>query len=240
MKNMPCVFDDKGGLILPGKCFLYGKSGLSPYRFTVDRGFRDRHMVLLKELGVRDGPEFNDFIEIQAELEAACPLDSINIAVAVNLAMEMSSSATAQIKLPDENGELVHCKDLTYRDVIHETVKGNYVAVHPEVPRQLTSQLGIEPLSARVKKGELGIEDIDDEDEYYQTEDVCDGIADTLHRYPIETTFTEYLANAEDCGSASELNWLLDERYHQTDKLVSDELGPFQGPSLLIHNNGSE
>ena len=51
-----------------------------------------------------------------------------------------------------------------------------------------------------------------DDDEFEQKEDVATGISDTLDRYTVEATFKEYLANADDCESATQLNWLLDER----------------------------
>ncbi len=79
------------------------------------------------------------------------------------------------------------------------------------------------------------------DDEFDQREDVATGIADTLDRYTIQSTFKEYLANADDCESATELNWLLDERNdHPKQHLRTKELGDYQGPALLVYNNGGE
>jgi hypothetical protein len=43
----------------------------------------------------------------------------------------------------------------------------------------------------------------DDVDEFEQKEDVAMGIADTLQWYTIQSTFKEYLANVDDCESAT-------------------------------------
>jgi hypothetical protein len=48
--------------------------------------------------------------------------------------------------------------------------------------------------------------------------------SDTLDRYPVETTFREYLANADDCEGASHISWMLDQRSHQLD--VGSEITP--------------
>lgn len=83
-----------------------------------------------------------------------------------------------------------------------------------------------------------GSPDSADEDEFDQREDVATGIADALERYTIQSTFKEYLANADDCASTTQLNWLLDERNHPTQNLYFKELQAYQGPALLVHNDG--
>ena len=68
----------------------------------------------------------------------------------------------------------------------------------------------------------LELEDVEDEDEYDQKENVASRIADTLDRYPLETTFNEYLSNADDAG-ASNLDWLIDAREHTTKDLLTPD-----------------
>jgi sacsin len=86
----------------------------------------------------------------------------------------------------------------------------------------------------------LEIEDEDDEDEFDQRENVTTRIADTLDRYPVESTFREYLANADDAKGASRISWLLDERVHPHANLLTPEMELFQGPAFLVHNNGGK
>jgi sacsin len=65
-------------------------------------------------------------------------------------------------------------------------------------------------------------------------------IADTLHRYPVETTFREYLANADDAEGASKISWLLDQRVHPSEKLLTPDMDRFQGPAFLVYNDGGK
>lgn len=78
----------------------------------------------------------------------------------------------------------------------------------------------------------------DDGDEFDQRESVTTQIADTLDRYPIETTFREYLANADDAQGATKVSWLLDGRGHPCQSLLTPEMENLQGPALLVHNDG--
>jgi sacsin len=71
---------------------------------------------------------------------------------------------------------------------------------------------------------------------FHQAEDPKIRINDTLERYPVETTFREYLANADD-AKASEVNWLLDDTQYQGRNLIAPSMKQFQGPALLVHNN---
>jgi sacsin len=118
------------------------------------------------------------------------------------------------------------------------TSKEKVNLTHPNIPKSTIDSLNIEGLRARLLKGMLEIEDVDDEDEFDQREKVTTRIADTLDRYPVETTFREYLANADDSEGASHISWLLDQRVHPSGTLMTPELEIFQGPALLVHNDG--
>jgi hypothetical protein len=56
----------------------------------------------------------------------------------------------------------------------------------------------------------------------------------TLDRYTEESTFKEYLANADDFVSAKELNWLIDEGSHAKQSLLTKELQDYQGPAPFV------
>lgn len=75
---------------------------------------------------------------------------------------------------------------------------------------------------------------------FEQEEDILTVISDTLQRYPIASTFKEYLANAEDSGGATKISWLLDGTEHPARKLISPELAECQGPALACFNDGSK
>lgn len=75
-------------------------------------------------------------------------------------------------------------------------------------------------------------------EDFAQEEDSIQMVKDSLQRYPIESTFNEYLANAEDSGSATKISWLIDCDFYERDKLMTPELAGFQGPSLMSYNDG--
>ena len=115
----------------------------------------------------------------------------------------------------------------------------NCALAHPKLSRAIADRLGMQPVSDLVKNSNLGISDID-EDEFSQREEVADGIRDTLDRYARESTFHEYLVNADDCGSASAVNFLFDGTSYSTEHLLTTDLDSLKGPALLVHNDGGE
>lgn len=133
---------------------------------------------------------------------------------------------------------LAHANSLVFNDApwISEVKCG---LAHPKLSRAIADQLKLQPMSDLLRNGDLGISDIDD-DEFHQCEDVADGIRDTLDRYTRESTFHEYLANADDCGCASAVNFLFDGTSHSTEHLLTTDLDSLQGPALLVHNDGGK
>ncbi|CAH0485094.1 unnamed protein product [Peronospora farinosa] len=76
-------------------------------------------------------------------------------------------------------------------------------------------------------------------DDFGQKIDLTVRIREILRNYPEGTSiFKEMVQNADDAG-ATEVNLCLDYRQHATTKLAYEKLGPFQGPSLLVHNNAT-
>jgi len=138
-----------------------------------------------------------------------------------------------------DTGSLCAIEDATYNDLgpLLPVQGATTNFTHQDIPYSIVAKLRIEPLSERVKRGQLGLADVDDE--FDQHEEVADGINDTLERYPVEATFKEYLANADDAGSATQVNWLLDAGQHPQASLVTPELSAYQGPALVVHNNGT-
>ena len=168
-------------------------------------------------------------------------MPDIKVAVElVNLASEFPRTELTSLKVISESGVLYPIQDISYGDLGPLKSKGTVVLTHPDIPRKTILLLGISSLRERLVKGMLEIEDVDDEDEFDQREKVTTRIADTLDRYSVEATFREYLANAEDTEGASSISWLLDEREHPNQKLLTTEMEMLQGPALLVHNDGGK
>jgi sacsin len=240
LKNISCVLTSTGQFVKARKTFHTGCGGLQPYLYNVDRVFWIEHEPLLVRLGIREKPELEDLLMIQEGFPAETCLNDRDIPVAIEvsrLASAFPRSRLSSLKILDDTGRLRAIQDVTFHDLGFSKATKSVNSTHPDIPNDVIKALQIEPLSQRVKKGELGIAD---DDEFDQHEDVATGIADTLDRYSIESTFKEFLANADDCGSAEELNWLLDERNHAKKYLVTQELQEYQGPALLVHNDGGK
>ncbi|MCJ1433205.1 hypothetical protein MMC27_002564 [Xylographa pallens] len=240
MKGMDVVWSSEECFIKPDMAYQFGCQNLVPYLHNVESGFGSTHSRLLANLGVRLSPKSRQLLEVQLQLEIISPLSgaALNVALEVTRLLSLDTTSTfTSLKIPSDKGILIRVTDVAFNDLGPCDLPDNIFLTHPGISREIADRLHIEPLSERVLKGDLGIPDFDEE-EFDQREEVTDGIRDTLERYPKESTFHEYLANADDCGSASEVNWLLDETAYPARNLITPELAQHQGPSLLVHNDG--
>ena len=90
----------------------------------------------------------------------------------------------------------------------------------------------------RRRDGAAGGEDgwLDGED-FGQRSDLTDIIRNILRDYPPGATiYKELLQNADDAGART-VSFCLDLRRHGSDTLLSPAMAPFQGVSLLVHND---
>ena len=241
LSDMNFVWSADGEFANAAKVCRQGVERLIPYLHVVESRFWDDHSEMMKLTNVPGLPRLEQLKDVQKALESKNPLNERDLDVAIELARIWAVQFRETIeglKLPDDNGALVDVNDLVFNDTPWLSA-GKHAVLHPKISRTTAEQLKIEPLSELERKGSLGIADPDD-DEFFQREEITDGIRDTLDRYTREHTFHEYLANADDCGSASEVNFLFDGTCHGTKHLLTEELRGLQGPSLLIHNNGGK
>ena len=218
-----------------------GVERLIPYLYVVESRFWNDHTEIMKLTNVPELPQLEQLKSVQKALESKNALNEQDLDVAVELARIWGlryPEATDGLKMPNDNGALVDVGNLVFNDTPWLSA-GTHAIVHPKISRTTAEQLKVEPLSELERKGTLGITDPDD-DEFCQREEIADGIRDTLDRYTREHTFHEYLANADDCGSASEVNFFYDGTSYGTKDLLTEDLQGLQGPSLLIHNNGGK
>ncbi|KAI9761621.1 MAG: hypothetical protein M1840_001737 [Geoglossum simile] len=246
LAHMDCILSSSHTFLRPDRIFLTGSTGLRPYLDNVDTIFLNQHRSLLTSLGLHTEPSLDDLIGVQANLAAMeQPLNLQDTAVAVDVVRLASSSGREKLpglKAPDQRGKLQGLSDLAFWDLDYSNRdSATMPLIHQDVPREAVERLGIQDYSEKLLMGEVGLDDQDDGDEFYQREKVTTGIADTLGRYPTTATFSEYLANAEDSGTAAQIDWLLDECLegdHPSSTLLSKALAAFQGPALFVHNDG--
>lgn len=245
--RLPCILTSTGLYVTASKAFLPtatrfgGCERLHPYLGNVDNKFWQDHKILLTEMKVGKSPSPGDLFGVQKVLESQLPLSESDVAVAIeilHLASRFPRTSLDGLKVLNKAGNFCPIQNINYNDLGALTPAEEVNLTHPDIPWIIAKRLGIELLSERLMKGMLQIADIDDEDEFEQQEQITTRIVDTLGRYPIDNTFREYLANADDTAGTSKVSWLLDERTHADKKLLTAELKPFQGPALLVHNDG--
>lgn len=215
-----------------------------PFIDEVDALFAQRHKRLIEELKVQSQPSIADLIEVQKTLQGSTPnLDQPSLQIAINsleVAIRLPDADDfSDMLIPDSQSVLRNVCDIVHGD---RNVTGAVAAfhyTHNMISANVIERLGIENAFARATR--LAIEfDDEDEDEYTIGEDLTDIISDTLGRYSLESTFNEYLANADDCG-ATKISWILDECKngpYESKALLAPELEIFQGPSLMVYNDG--
>lgn len=235
------IRSSNGLFISPAQASRGGAERLMPYLYNVDLRFWDQHTKILRQANVPETPDLGRLHDVQEGLESKVPLHEADLDVAIEVVRIWSSQphkSFENLKVPDETGLLADIDSLVFNDAPWVSEMKCAMA-HPKLSRAIADRLEMQPVSDLLKNSDLGISDID-EDEFNQREEVADGIRDTLDRYTRESTFHEYLANADDCGSASAINFLFDGTSYGTERLLTTDLGSLQGPALLVHNDGGE
>ncbi|KAF7947521.1 hypothetical protein EAE96_008608 [Botrytis aclada] len=243
LKRRRCVLTDNGEFVTASKAFFSGCTLLSPFLGNVDIGFAKMHEDILKAMSVRSRPGVKDILDVQAQIErSGHPYKESDIEIlleTIKMASKYSRKSLGGLKILDQDSILCPVEDIVYNDMplqsdrIVDKVKFS----NSRISEQTVNSLFVEKLSERLRKGELQLADDDDDDEdFQQCEAITTSISTTLDRYPVESTFKEYLANADD-SKASAVHWMLDPRHHPTENLLTPEMKDLQGPALLVHND---
>ena len=218
---------------------------LTPFLETVDRSFAEKHTQLLGDMKIRASPSFEDLIKVQQTIidkSNGVALQAEQLTICRNI-LEIASRTfgtehLGSFRVPDHEGKLALLGDIVHGDLSVTVKDAEMRFTHPDISTGLIGRLGIESVRERTTRLQIAIED-EDEDEYVPREELSTIIADTLRRYPIMATFSEFLANAEDC-EASKISWILDkceQGPYNGQHLMGPELKDLQGPALFSHND---
>ena len=250
LASRSCILGRSGQYFAPSKVFLPGSQlnsrPLAPYLDEVDGKFARDHQSLLEALHLRAEPSIEDLIDVQHSLETEegrLSPEDVGTAVSVlEIAMRLEYDPV-DLLVPDTSSKLQKLEEIVHGEPLSIGDKAGFNFTHPEVSVSLANRLEIEQSLARAIRLEIDIDDDDDDEgDYTPSESLETNIADTLERYSVADTFNEFLANADDAG-ATKITWILDEcdkGPHATSSLLTTELKPFQGPALLVHNDGGE
>lgn len=248
LQSRACILGSHKNYLSPQRSFRPGSTlalyPLAPYVDEIDGTFAQKHATLLKTLRIQREPSIGDLRYVQESLDGSNQghLNDSDLHVAI-ATLEISARLKydpIELQIPDTTSTLRKLSEIVHGD---RNVRGgisSFNFTHPRVSEHLIRQLGIENSFERAIKLDIDFED-GDEDEYIQRESLTTVICDTLGRYPVETTFNEFLANADDAG-ATKISWTIDNCQggpHESRSLLATELAPFQGPALFAFNDGT-
>ena len=237
------IYVEPSQAILPGG--VLEKFPLIPFLETVEWSFAKKHTQLLKDMKIKDSPSFEDLIKVQQAImdtNNGVALQAEQLSISRNLLeiawQILGPEHLGPFRVPDHEGRLALLADIVYGDPSIIVKDADIRYTHPDISISLITRLGIESVRERTTRLQIAIED-EDEDEYVPREELSTIISDTLRRYPIMATFSEFLANAEDC-EASKISWILDECEqgpYNSQRLMTSELVDLQGAALYSHND---
>lgn len=224
------------GFWAPEDLFFQNARDFEPYLSNVPLSYSRAFENILKPLGVTEQPSRDSLLRIQSKLPTGQPLDDTDLNVAVNILRYFSTLPTSdatQLVAPAIDGRLYPILQFTSES------PSQRLFAHPKVPPAIAFKFNI-PQVGDDTAFIHHINQADVFDDYCQEEQITTRIANTLKEYSLSTSFNEFIANAEDCGSASQVTWFLDSKdsLFPTESLFSKELSSWQTPSLYVYNDG--
>ena len=247
LASKPCFLGRSGEYFALDKVFLPGSQlkrwPLAPYLDELDANFAKDHEKIMTGLKIRNEPSIRNLQDVQKSLSemtgaGRLSISDLGITIATLEVATRLGYDPQDLQIPDATGTLRELRDIVHGDPLSTGDIPDFNFTHPEISNDLAGRLDVESSLERVIRLKLDF-DSEDENDYTPKEKLSTVISDTLERYPIESTFNEFLANADDAG-ATKITWILDEcrqEVHSSSSLLTPELKPFQGPALLVCND---
>ncbi|KAI9002778.1 hypothetical protein BC832DRAFT_107498 [Gaertneriomyces semiglobifer] len=141
--------------------------------------------------------------------------------------------------LPTTTNDFVNVSEIHYDDAgrgfSRTGVRDKYKIAHHLVPEELARTLHLQLLSKA-----LLLEGITKWTPFEQGESLTARIQNVLEDYDEQSICYEMIANADDCGTARKVTFIMDSRTHlPKTSLLSKHLGDWQGEALWVYNDGN-
>jgi len=189
--------------------------------------------------------------DLQDRITTEEPLSTQDLEVALDIveqiailhSREKDQNLISDFKAPDQDGIMRTFSELTASDSDAPISLANRLILHPRISESTIKKLGLPTAEDRIL---ASLNDPCFEQDFSQTQSPKAVIGETLRWYSVESTFSEYLANAEDCmdeegKTATRIDWMIDHSTdYPTEKLIAPELAAVQGEALFCHNDGGE
>ena len=194
----------------------------------------------LQNIGVKESPATSDYVmalkSIKANYRSEPVPESLLIVIINSVIPQIASGwssleANDEIYVPDDNAIMQKTSSVCFKDADWISMPENAILVHPQILYCYCEQLGIRKFRTQhVLNSSIGIG-------FGQHEDLTKRIQNLLRGYTEKDIIKELLQNADD-SKATEVEFILDYRNHNTEKVLSDEWKRLQGPALIVANNG--
>ncbi len=259
--SVKTAFEARNLLLTQGKFTAVNKcstdSGIStqchPYLSEADPRDLISFRNLLEAIGVKKEFEWSDYRDALSEMKEHFgndPLGTENndhgtITTAHSLIQNLcaqversgldveASKLAEQIWLPDSEGVLRKCSEMSYNNCPDMAFEEDIVITHDTIPHKFAQILKMKTIREDVLQRhscDLGVD-------FGQSEKLTGRLNRILTGYPRDTTILkELLQNADDAG-ATEIHFVLDPRSHKAEKVFEEKWKPLQGPALLVYNN---
>ena len=189
--------------------------------------------------------------DLQNRIATEDPLSTKDLEVALYIVEQIAilygknkdQNLISDFKAPDQDRIMRTFSELTASSSNAPIYLADRPTLHPRIPESTIKKLGLPTVEDRIL---ASLNDPCFEQDFSQTQSPKAVIRDTLQRYSVESTFSEYLANAEDCmdqdgKTATRIDWMIDHSTdYPTEKLISPELEAVQGKALFCYNDGGE
>ncbi|KAG0135098.1 hypothetical protein HOY82DRAFT_632883 [Tuber indicum] len=194
-----------GGFFSPTEIFFTGAAHLPPYYDQVWGGF----------LGAKPNLK-----ELQDRIATVGPLSTRDLEVALYIVeqvaerhnSEKGQNLISDFKAPDQYGVMRTFLELTTTDSDALISQVNGPTLHPRISDSTAKNLGLPTVGDRIL---ASLNDQCFEQAFSQARSLQATIKDTLRWYSVDSSFREYLANAEDCmdkegKTATRIDWIID------------------------------
>ncbi|KAI5778257.1 hypothetical protein EDC01DRAFT_368311 [Geopyxis carbonaria] len=217
-------------------------ANFTPYIDIADEEILKLITTKFRTTVIDEAPSFQKIEELQFTLvKKNSPLDDMDQRVFTSLINRATSRFPTEdyssFKAPDRHGYIRDLSDLTV-GYSSDPNSNHLNFIHENITLWSTERLRIPTVQDRFLESLSPLDEFD----FAQDENRISMIKDALKRYPIDTSFNEFLANAEDCGGASKIAWIVDDldrdSKYPKEKLLSERLKDAQGSAVFSYNDG--
>ena len=238
--------------ILVGRRFLSAQqvaltltADCSPYLFKLPQRLTDAFSPLMREAGVKEAFDVQDFISSLNEVKKTFgehALDEETLKVATNLtrllgeAVESNGPSQAEgnwgtVYLPDSKRVMRPVSELCIRNCSWLPDEEGIHFVNDGIPWPTSIQLGVKTRREEaLRRHVVGIA-------FGQHEKLTNRLKRILTGYPCEKEILKELLQNADDAQATEICFIKDPRHHPSKKVFEDSWKPLQGPALCVYNN---